>query len=82
MKFYLSFFTLLIFVINFSYSQIETKPLEKKIEIDNNSKSILKLPENNLPDFLKKDFLSKNSSLEEPKGFEKNIQMEKSFKNF
>ena len=76
MKFYLSFFTLLIFVINFSYSQIETKPLEKKIEIDNNSKSILKLPENNLPDFLKKDFLSKNSSLEEPKGFEKNIQME------
>ena len=76
MKFYLSFFTLLIFIINFSFSQIETKPLEKKIEIDNNSKSILKLPENNLPDFLKKDFLSKNSSLGEPKGFEKNIQME------
>ncbi len=76
MKFYLSFFTLLIFIINLSFSQIETKPLEKKIEIDNNSKSILKLPENNLPDFLKKDFLSKNSSLGEPKGFEKNIQME------
>ena len=76
MKFYLSLITFFIFITNHSFSQIETKPLEKKIEIDKNSKSILKLPENNLPDFLKKDFLSKDPSLDEPKGFEKNIQME------
>tara|TARA_A100001011_G_scaffold264033_1_gene272639 strand:- start:4953 stop:5528 length:576 start_codon:yes stop_codon:yes gene_type:complete len=50
--------------------------LEKKIEIDKNSKSILKLPENNLPDYLKKDFFSKNPALERSKGFENNIQME------
>ena len=76
MKFYLSLFTLLIFVINFSYSQIETKPLEKKIEIDKKSNSILKLPENNLPDYLKKDFFSKDPTSEGLKGFENNIQME------
>ena len=76
MKSYLSIYTFFVFLFNYSYSQIEIKPLEKKIEIDKNSKSILKLPENNLPDFLKKDFLSKDPSLDEPKGFEKNIQME------
>tara|TARA_B100000575_G_scaffold178925_1_gene143491 strand:- start:2782 stop:3435 length:654 start_codon:yes stop_codon:yes gene_type:complete len=76
MKFYLSLSTLFIFTFNFSFSQIETIPLEKKIEIDKNSKSILKLPENNLPNFLKKDFLSINPASSESKGFEKNIQME------
>ena len=75
MKIYssLSFF---LFIINLSFSQIETKPLEKKIEIDKSSKSILKLPENNLPDYLKKDFLSREPSFEGSKGFESNIKME------
>ena len=76
MKFYLSLIFFLIFLANHSFSQIETRPLEKKIEIDKNSKSILKLPENNLPDYLKKDFFSKNPALERSKGFENNIQME------
>ena len=43
------------------------KTLRKKIEIDKTSKSILKLPENNLPDYLKKDFFSKNLILKAPK---------------
>ncbi len=76
MKFYLSVIIFFIFLANHSFSQIETRPLEKKIEIDKNSKSILKLPENNLPDYLKKDFFSKNPALERSKGFENNIQME------
>ena len=76
MKLYLSLIVFFVFIINHSYSQIETRPLEKKIEIDKNSKSILKLPENNLPDYLKKDFFSKSSAKENSKGFEKNIQME------
>ena len=76
MKFYLSLITFFVFIINPSFSQIEIKPLEKKIEIDKNSKSILKLPENNLPDYLKKDFFSKSPALENSKGFENNIQME------
>ena len=76
MKFYLSLIVFFIFLANHSFSQIETRPLEKKIEIDKNSKSILKLPENNLPDYLKKDFFSKNPALERSKGFENNIQME------
>ena len=76
MKFYLSLIVFFIFSANHSFSQIETRPLEKKIEIDKNSKSILKLPENNLPDYLKKDFFSKNPALERSKGFENNIQME------
>ena len=76
MKFYLSLSPIFIFIFNYSFSQIETKPLEKKIEIDKNSKSILKLPENNLPDFLKKDFFSKDPAFKDSKGFEKNIQME------
>ena len=76
MKFYLSLIVFFVFMINHSFSQTETRPLEKKIEIDKNSKSILKLPENNLPDYLKKDFFSKSPALENSKGFEKNIQME------
>ena len=76
MKFNIYFVTFFVFLINYSFSQIETKPLEKKIEIDKNSKSILKLPENNLPNYLKKDFFSKNPSFEGRKGFENDIQME------
>ena len=76
MKFYLSLIVFFIFTGNHSFSQIETRPLEKKIEIDKNSKSILKLPENNLPDYLKKDFFSKSPALDRSKGFENNIQME------
>jgi len=76
MKLYLSLITFFVFLINYSFSQIETKPLEKKIEIDKSSKSILKLPENNLPDYLKKDFFSKDPTFENRNGFENNIQME------
>ena len=76
MKFNLSFITFFVFIIDFSFSQTEIKPFEKKIEIDKSSKSILKLPENNLPDYLKKDFFSKDPSFQDRKGFENNIQME------
>ena len=60
MKFFLSLIASLLFLSNYCFSQIETKPLEKKFEIDKKSNSILKLPENNLPDYLKKDFFSKD----------------------
>ena len=76
MKFHLSTTILIFFVIKHSFSQIEIKPLDTKIEIDKSSKSILKLPENNLPNFLKKDFFSKDPAPRDSKGFEKNIQME------
>ena len=76
MKFFLSLIASLLFLSNYCFSQIETKPLEKKIEIDKKSNSILKLPENNLPDYLKKDFFSKDPNFENPKGFENNIQMQ------
>ena len=76
MKFYFSLTTFFLILNYYSFSQIETKPLEKKIEIDKKSNSILKLPENNLPDYLKKDFFSKDPTLEGLKGFENNIQME------
>ena len=75
MKYYLSLIPFFLF-IGHSFSQIETKPLEKKIEIDKKSNSILKLPENNLPDYLRKDFFSKNPASKDLKGFENNIQME------
>ena len=76
MKFFLSLIASFLFLSNYCFSQIETKPLEKKIEIDKKSNSILKLPENNLPDYLKKDFFSKDPNFKNPKGFENNIQME------
>ena len=76
MKFFLSLIASFLFLSNYCFSQIETKPLEKKIEIDKKSNSILKLPENNLPNYLKKDFFSKDPNFENPKGFENNIQME------
>ena len=76
MKFYFSLTTFFLILNYYSFSQIETKPLEKKIEIDKKSNSILKLPENNLPDYLKKDFFSKDPTSEGLKGFENNIQME------
>ena len=43
------------------------KTLRKKIEIDKTSKSILKLPENNLPDYLKKISFLKNLISKAPK---------------
>ena len=76
MKFFWSLIASFIFLSNYCFSQIETKPLEKKIEIDKKSNSILKLPENNLPNYLKKDFFSKDPNFENLKGFENNIQME------
>ena len=54
MKFFLSIIASFLFLNNYCFSQIETKPLEKKIEIDKKSNSILKLPENNLLTILKK----------------------------
>ena len=46
------------------------------MKIDKKSNSILKLPDNNLPDYLKKDFLSKNPASDDLNGFENNIQMQ------
>ena len=76
MKIFLSLLSFFLFITINCFSQFESKPLEKKIDIDKKSNSILKLPENNLPDYLKKDFFSKDPNFENPKGFENNIQME------
>ena len=59
------------------WGQNENKPVQKKFDIDPKSKSLLKLPEKNpLPDFLKKDFLSKTPNpTAAPKSFEQDIQM-------
>ena len=77
MKFFLSLIASFLFLSNYyCFAQIETKPLEKKIEIDKKSNSILKLPDNNLTDYLKKDFLSKNPASDDLNGFENNIQMQ------
>ena len=58
-------------------AQNENKPVQKKFEVEPASKSLLKLPEKNpLPDFLKKDFLSKTPNPSAaPKSFEQDIQM-------
>ena len=59
------------------WGQNENKPLQRKIEVDPTSKSLLKIPEKNpLPNFLQKDFLSKTPDVNTPsKSFEKDIQM-------
>ena len=59
------------------WGQNENKPLQRKIEVDPTSKSLLKIPDKNtLPDFLQKDFLSKTPDVNTPsKSFEKDIQM-------
>ena len=59
------------------WGQNENKPLQRKIEVDPASKSLLKIPNKNpLPNFLQKDFLSKTPDVNTPsKGFEKDIQM-------
>ena len=59
------------------WGQNENKPLQRKIEVDPASKSLLKIPDKNpLPNFLQKDFLSKTPDVNTPsKGFEKDIQM-------
>lgn len=60
------------------WGQNENKPLQRKIEVDPASKSLLKIPDKNpLPNFLQKDFLSKTPDVNTPsKGFEKDIQMD------
>lgn len=72
----------LLFCITFVFSmsiwgQSENKPVQLKFDVDPPSKSLLKIPEKNpLPDFLKKDFLSKTPNPSAaPKSFEQNIQM-------
>ena len=59
------------------WEKSENQPLQRSIEVDPLSKSLLKVPEDNaLPDFLKKDFLSNTAKPNEaPKSFEKDIQM-------
>ena len=59
------------------WAQSENQPLQRSIEVDPLSKSLLKVPEDNaLPDFLKKDFLSNTPKPNEaPKSLEKDIQM-------
>ena len=75
MKFFFTSFTFCLLIFGYSFSQIETKPLEKKIEIDKKSNSILKLPKIIYPTILKKISFLKNQ-FQSPKGFENNIQME------
>lgn len=72
----------LLFCITFVFSmsiwgQSENKPVQLKFDVDPPSKSLLKIPEKNpLPDFLKKDFLSKTPNPSAaPKSFEQDIQM-------
>lgn len=72
-----------VFLCSLLYSglilgQNENKPIEKKIDLKPDSKTLLKVPEKNpLPDFLQKEFLSKVSNPTAlPKSFEKDIQME------
>lgn len=59
------------------WGQNENKPVQFKFDVDPPSKSLLKIPEKNpLPDFLKKDFLSKTPNPSAaPKSFEQDIQM-------
>ena len=59
------------------WGQSENKPVQLKFDVDPPSKSLLKIPEKNpLPDFLKKDFLSKTPNPSAaPKSFEQDIQM-------
>ena len=59
------------------WGQNENKPVQRKIEVDPASKSLLKIPDKNpLPNFLQKDFLSKTPDVNTPsKGLEKDIQM-------
>lgn len=67
-----------VYIYSFSlWGQNENKPIQRKIEVDPASKSLLKIPNKNpLPNFLQKDFLSKTPDVNTPsKGFEKDIQM-------
>jgi hypothetical protein len=73
-------FVLFCVVCLYSFSlrgQNENKSLQRKIDVDPTSKSLLKIPDKNpLPNFLQKDFLSKTPDVNTPsKGFEKDIQM-------
>ena len=68
---------LMVFLMQQLWAQSENQSLQRSIEVDPLSKSLLKVPEDNaLPDFLKKDFLSNTAKPNEaPKSFEKDIQM-------
>lgn len=68
---------LMVLLMQQLWAQSENQPLQRSIEVDPLSKSLLKVPEDNaLPDFLKKDFLSNTPKPNEaPKSFEKDIQM-------
>jgi hypothetical protein len=73
-------FVLFCVVCLYSFSlrgQNENKSLQRKIDVDPTSKSLLKIPDKNpLPNFLQKDFLSKTPNVNtSSKGFEKDIQM-------
>ena len=73
-------FVLFCVVCLYSFSlrgQNENKSLQRKIDVDPTSKSLLKIPDKNpLPNFLQKDFLSKTPDVNTPsKGLEKDIQM-------
>ena len=59
------------------WAQSENQPLRRSIEVDPQSKSLLKVPKDNaLPDFLQKDFLSNTPHPNKaPKSFERDIQM-------
>ncbi|MGC6478746.1 MAG: hypothetical protein ACON42_00005, partial [Flavobacteriaceae bacterium] len=58
-------------------AQSENQPFNRSIEVDPQSKSLLKVPKDNaLPDFLQKDFLSNTPQPNKaPKSFERDIQM-------
>ena len=68
---------LMVLLMQQLWAQSENQPLQRSIEVDPLSKSLLKVPEDNvLPDFLKKEFLSNTAKPNEaPKSFEKDIQM-------
>lgn len=69
----------LLFCVPQLWGQQENKPVQRKFEVDIESPSLLKIPENPLPDFLQKEFLSQipNANVNTTsKGFEKDIQME------
>ena len=73
-------FVLFCVVCLYSFSlrgQNENKSLQRKIDVDPTSKSLLKIPDKNpLPNFLQKDFLSKTPDVNTPsKGLGKDIQM-------
>ena len=66
-----------ILLVQQLWAQSENQTLRRSIEVDPQSKSLLKVPKDNaLPDFLQKDFLSNTPQPNKaPKSFERDIQM-------